>query len=129
MAAGKTVFDPARSKTSRLVTGEQFYVAACAGCHGDTGGSGRTGEEVRGEDADTDNDGVSDGDEVTLFGTDPLVADAGTLGREPKSRGGGAGGLPFLLLIALAGLLRSKERLERHPGTPVEGKTVRNDPD
>jgi len=33
---------------SRPVTGEQFYVTACAGCHGS---GGRTGEEVRGEDA------------------------------------------------------------------------------
>jgi PKD repeat protein len=36
---------------SRSLTGEQFYVTACAGCHGTDGSGGRTGEEVHGEDA------------------------------------------------------------------------------
>jgi len=36
---------------SRTVTGEQRYVAACAGCHGNDGRGGRVGEGVRGESA------------------------------------------------------------------------------
>jgi len=36
---------------SQPVSGEQRYVAACAGCHGDDGSGGRTREGVLGEDA------------------------------------------------------------------------------
>lgn len=36
---------------SQPVTGEQRYVTACAGCHGDDGSGGRTREGVTGEDA------------------------------------------------------------------------------
>jgi hypothetical protein len=36
---------------SLTATGEQRYVAACAGCHGNDGGGGRVGEGVRGESA------------------------------------------------------------------------------
>ena len=36
---------------SQPVTGEQYYVTDCAGCHGNDGSGGRTGENVRGEDA------------------------------------------------------------------------------
>jgi MYXO-CTERM domain-containing protein len=36
---------------SRPVTGQERYLTACAGCHGQDGSGGRTGEDVRGEDA------------------------------------------------------------------------------
>lgn len=36
---------------SREVTGEQYYVTVCAGCHGDDGSGGRVGESVIGDDA------------------------------------------------------------------------------
>jgi PKD repeat protein len=36
---------------SRTATGEQLYVATCAGCHGNDGRGGRVGEGVRGESA------------------------------------------------------------------------------
>jgi PKD repeat protein len=36
---------------SREVTGEQYYVTACAGCHGEDGSGGRVGESVIGDDA------------------------------------------------------------------------------
>ncbi len=36
---------------ARDATGEQRYVAACAGCHGNDGRGGRVDEDVRGEDA------------------------------------------------------------------------------
>ena len=36
---------------SRTATGEQLYVSNCAGCHGNDGRGGRTGEGVRGESA------------------------------------------------------------------------------
>jgi uncharacterized protein (TIGR03382 family) len=36
---------------SRDASGEQRYVATCAGCHGNDGSGGRVGEDVRGESA------------------------------------------------------------------------------
>jgi PKD repeat protein len=36
---------------SQETTGEQRYVSTCAGCHGNDGSGGRTGEDVRGESA------------------------------------------------------------------------------
>ena len=36
---------------SREITGEQRYVTTCAGCHGNNGAGGRTGEDVHGESA------------------------------------------------------------------------------
>ena len=36
---------------SRTVTGEQRYVATCAGCHGNDGRGGRVGKSARGENA------------------------------------------------------------------------------
>ncbi len=36
---------------SRETTGEQRYITTCAGCHGNNGAGGRTGEDVHGESA------------------------------------------------------------------------------
>ena len=177
---------------SRTVTGEQYYVTACAGCHGNDGSGGRVGESVTGEDAgdiseaineestmrflaclpdsdiasmaaflsgndsdsedsdndgvsddderedgtdpadsdsdddglddgderdrgtdpldaDSDDDGVSDGDEVLVNGTNPLVADD-TSTETTRSGGGGAFGLPLLVMLSLVCLLRRKDR-------------------
>ncbi len=37
---------------AREATGEQRYIAACAGCHGNNGAGGRVGEDVHGDSAD-----------------------------------------------------------------------------
>lgn len=54
-------------------------------------------------DPDTDDDGTSDGAEVHTFGTNPLVAD--NFDSQPRS-GGGAPGLPTLLVLLTIGLAR-----------------------
>ena len=43
--------DIASHLNSRTVTGEQRYVSACSGCHGNDGRGGRDGGNVRGESA------------------------------------------------------------------------------
>ena len=45
---------------SQSVTGEQRYVTACAGCHGDEGDGGRTREGVLGEDASEIHEAIQD---------------------------------------------------------------------
>ena len=45
---------------SEPVTDEQYYVAACAGCHGDDGNGGRTGESVTGDDAGDIREAIND---------------------------------------------------------------------
>ncbi len=184
---------------SQPVTGEQYYVTACAGCHGDDGSGGRTDEDVRGEDAseiieaihdedtmlflaclpdsdieamadflggarrdddeedehdrdhdkdededkddekhdrdndgldddeedergtdpddwDSDDDGYSDGDEVDVYGTNPLSASSNPNSRNSSS-GGGSADLLMLLLLGLAGSLRGIRR--RQPSERV----------
>ena len=51
------------------------------------------------KDPDTDDDGKTDGDEVKVFGTNPLVADSAA--PTGSSGGGGAPGLPMLVLLAI----------------------------
>ena len=58
-------------------------------------------------DADTDDDGKSDGVEVHVLGTNPLVAD--NFDSQPRS-GGGAPGVPMLLLLLMIGLARRARR-------------------
>ena len=58
-------------------------------------------------DEDTDDDGYMDGAEVHVLGTNPLVPD--NLDAQPRS-GGGAPGLPTLLLLLMIGLARRAYR-------------------
>ena len=58
-------------------------------------------------DPDTDDDGNTDGAEVHLLGTNPLVADSVEM--QPSS-GGGAPGVPTLLLLLMIGLARRAYR-------------------
>ena len=58
-------------------------------------------------DPDTDDDGKSDGVEVHVLGTNPLVAD--NFDSQPRS-GGGAPGVPMLLLLLMIGLARRARR-------------------
>ena len=58
-------------------------------------------------DEDTDDDGYMDGAEVHVLGTNPLVPD--NVDAQPRS-GGGAPGLPTLLLLLMIGLARRAYR-------------------
>ena len=59
-------------------------------------------------DPDTDDDGKTDGDEVMVFGTNPLKAD--NVAETDDSSGGGAVGLPLLLLFLVVGLISRRSR-------------------
>ena len=108
---------------SQLVTGEQYYVTACAGCHGEDGSGGRTGEGVIGEDAGEIREAIheestmqylaclpdADVDAMAQFlatnSTDEPPDDDGTDDEsgsdDDHSGGGGSGDLPLLALLAL----------------------------
>ncbi|HSM29142.1 MAG TPA: PKD domain-containing protein [Woeseiaceae bacterium] len=52
-------------------SGEQRYVATCAGCHGNNGSGGRTGEDVHGESADETWEAIFDEDEMNYLACMP----------------------------------------------------------
>lgn len=113
---------------SRDTSGEQRYVTTCAGCHGNDGSGGRTGEDVHGESADETWEAIFDEEEmnylacmprsdvdaiaVFLAGHDDDFDDGGIRNEEDAddgSGGGGTNGLPFLLTL-LAFLRRRQYR-------------------
>ena len=114
---------------SEPVSDEQYYVAACAGCHGDDGSGGRTGKRVIGADAGDIRSAINDESAMRYLACLPdedLEAMARFLGNtgagvetddagvadeaesdDHKSGGGGSGDLPLLALLAVLGLLRA----------------------
>jgi mono/diheme cytochrome c family protein len=56
---------------SRDASGEQRYVATCAGCHGDNGSGGRTGEDVHGDSADEIWEAIYDEEEMAYLACMP----------------------------------------------------------
>ncbi len=56
---------------SQPVTGEQRYVTACAGCHGDDGSGGRTREGVIGDDAEEIREAIYDERTMQFLGCLP----------------------------------------------------------
>ena len=123
---------------SQSVTGEQRYVTACAGCHGDDGTGGRTREGVTGESAreireaireegsmrflacltDTDIDSIAaflggeSGEENTGHdGTREYEDDD-----DSKDSGGGSGDLLFLLILGAFGLRQMVDRRRENGG-------------
>jgi PKD repeat protein len=56
---------------SRDTSGEQRYVTTCAGCHGNDGSGGRTGEDVHGESADETWEAIFDEDEMNYLACMP----------------------------------------------------------
>ena len=56
---------------SRDTSGEQRYVATCAGCHGDNGSGGRTGEDVHGDSAGEIWEAIYDEDEMAYLACMP----------------------------------------------------------
>ena len=56
---------------SRDTSGEQRYVTTCAGCHGDNGSGGRTGEDVHGESAEETWEAIYDEEEMNYLACMP----------------------------------------------------------
>ncbi|MDH3908618.1 MAG: PKD domain-containing protein [Gammaproteobacteria bacterium] len=56
---------------SRDASGEQRYVATCAGCHGDNGSGGRTDEDVHGDSADEIWEAIYDEEEMAYLACMP----------------------------------------------------------
>ena len=122
---------------SQAVTGEQRYVTACAGCHGDDGSGGRTREGVRGESASEIREAIreegsmrflaclpdSDINSMAAFlgGASDISGGGGDTGHDDDDeddddddeRGGGSGDLPLLLMLGALGLGRV---MRRHKG-------------
>ena len=114
---------------SRDVTGEQRYVTACAGCHGNDARGGRTGKRVGGAGANSIHEGIGearamqylsclpDGDvsqvSAYLQSTGSSGGGSGGGGDGGGDGGGGGGGAmdgALLFGVALLGLLRIARR-------------------
>ena len=116
---------------SQTVTGEQRYVTACAGCHGDDGKGGRTREGVVGESAHEIDEAIREERSMRFLACLPdadvdsiaahLGGNAGASGSSTgsddddendseRSSGGGSGDLPSLLMLAAFGLRRVMNR-------------------
>jgi len=103
---------------SRQTSGERRYVTTCAGCHGDTGSGGRTGENVIGESAGETREAIREEREMRYLACmprediDSIAAylrgsdrnDDDDDDDDESDKGGGAPGLPFLLFLAIVGL-------------------------
>jgi mono/diheme cytochrome c family protein len=104
---------------SKETTGEQRYVSTCAGCHGNDGSGGRTGENVRGESAHETREAIREESEMRFMACMPrsdidAIASFLRTGSgdddddddgDDSDSGVGATSLPFLLLLALSGWL------------------------
>ena len=106
---------------SKPTSGEQRYVATCAGCHGNDGSGGRTGENVRGESAHETWEAIREESEMRFMACMPrsdidviasFLRNGGGDGdddddhdRDDSDSGGGSPSLPFLLLLGLGGWL------------------------
>ena len=112
---------------SSTATGEQRYVAACAGCHGNDGRGGRVGESVRGESANDINEAIRE--ERTMRFLDCLPSSDirsmatflgsgdsgdGDSGDDDGGGGGGSTGGGTLLGLLTFGLYRGWRRGRSH---------------
>jgi PKD repeat protein len=100
---------------SRAATGEQRYVAACAGCHGPIGSGGPAGESIQGEDAGDIAEAIREEDEMRFLECLPESDIVGigeflmTFDDDDDDGGGGGAPGPWLLVtLALARLLRQR---------------------
>jgi len=117
---------------SQTVTGEQRYVTACAGCHGDDGTGGRTREGVVGESAHEIREAIreegsmrflaclpdSDIDSIAVYlggdsDDDYEDTDHDDENDSERDGGGGSGDLAFLLMLGAFGLGRMMDRRSR----------------
>jgi MYXO-CTERM domain-containing protein len=99
---------------SRTATGEQRYVATCAGCHGNDGRGGRVGEGVRGKSANSIIEAVRDErsmqylgclspSDIQLTATFLSSGEAGNGGSGGDGDGGGGGSTSGTTLLGLLG--------------------------
>jgi mono/diheme cytochrome c family protein len=124
---------------SQTVTGEQRYVTACAGCHGNDGEGGRTREGVVGESAHEIDEAIREENSMRFLACLPDSdidsiaaflggnADANGNGNDTgydnghdtddddeydskRDGGGGSGDFPFLLMLVAFGLGRMMGR-------------------
>jgi PKD repeat protein len=107
---------------SRDVTGEQRYVTACAGCHGNDARGGRTGERVTGAGTNSINEGIGEVRAMKYLDCmpDKDVSDVSAYlktlqssgGSSGDDGGGGGGAVDIVLLLgaALLGLVRVVRR-------------------
>jgi PKD repeat protein len=117
---------------SHQVTGEQRYVTACAGCHGNDALGGRTGERVSGAGAGSINEGIDEVRAMRYLGCMPQddvsqvstylksLPSSGDGSSDGDGGGGGAVDLALLLGAALLGFVRvafrASPRLRRPQG-------------
>lgn len=105
---------------SKETGGERRYVTTCAGCHGNDGSGGRTGKNVRGESAHETWEAIQEESEMRYMACMPrsdidMITQflGGRVGGfddddhddEHSKPSGGSTSLPFLVLMAMAGLL------------------------
>jgi mono/diheme cytochrome c family protein len=120
---------------SQSVTGEQRYVTACAGCHGDDGKGGRTREGVTGESAHEINEAIREEGSMRYLACLPdtdinsiaayLGGGGGAEGTDhgdthdsedevdDDDGGGGSGNPAFLLMLGAFGLSRMMDRRKK----------------
>ena len=79
---------------SRTATGEQLYVSSCAGCHGNDGRGGRTGEGVRGESANGITEAIREKRSMQFLGclSPSDIQSMATFLSSGKQENGGSGG-------------------------------------
>ena len=107
---------------SQTATGEQRYVTACAGCHGDDGTGGRTREGVVGESAHEIDEAIREEGSMRFLAClpdsdiDTIAAFLGGTSSDSddddseRDGGGGSGDFPFLLMLVAFGLRRMMSR-------------------
>lgn len=119
---------------SRTVSGEQRYVTACAGCHGNDARGGRTGERVTGAGTGSIREGINEANamrypdclptedvsQVSAYLKSLPSGGGGSGGGDDGEGGGGGGAVDIVLLLGLAllGLVRVVRRYERVAVTP-----------
>jgi hypothetical protein len=112
---------------SSTATGEQRYVAACAGCHGNDGRGGRVDESVRGESANDITEAIQEERTMRFLGCLPSSdirsmatflggSESGDDDSDGDGGGGGGGSTSGATLLGLLtfGLYRGWRRRRPH---------------
>jgi len=124
---------------SRQVTGEQRYITACAGCHGNDALGGRTSKRVTGAGTSSIHEGIREARAMQYLDCLPdsdvtavsaylksLPSSGGGSGDDDGDGGGGAVDIALLLGAVLLGLMRVVRR--REPVTLRAGSNRRTRP-
>ena len=110
---------------SRTVTGEQRYVATCAGCHGNDGRGGRVGKSARGENANGLAEAIRETRSMQFLGCLPSsdIQSMATFLGSSNSAGGGSDETAAVVVVAAAPVAR------RCSDCSPSASTVRGGPD